>query len=344
MSLQAPLTSLYETATENRVGGHALNRLAAAQSLLADDLRAIDEAIRCLAGSGPRPATDAALHLNGGGGKRVRPIAVLLSAACFGPISQVARDLAAVAELIHLATLLHDDVLDDADERRGRETSRRVWGNAVSVLSGDLLLTHALGETQRVAPGETLSDLIATLQQLVSGEVVQLRGRRSLDVTEAIYFQIVEDKTASLFSWATRAGARVGGGDSEQIAALGRYGKHLGVAFQLVDDALDYVGEAAAIGKGLHADLMQGKLTLPLTIAVRKRPKAMGDVLLARNGDEAAALRVVGAVAETGACDEVRKRAQHETGEAMAALDTIPAGVARDLLAAVAADLVKRLM
>src|SRR5581483_1735134 len=123
-----------------------------------------------------RPATQAAKHLLAAGGKRVRPMVVLLSAAMFGPVPPPARDLAIVSELVHLATLLHDDVIDDGDERRGSITSRRVYGNAVSVLAGDLLLTHALERTARAAP-DLLGSLVHTLRKLVDGEVVQLRGR-----------------------------------------------------------------------------------------------------------------------------------------------------------------------
>src|SRR5262249_53591947 len=161
-------------------------------------------------------------------------------------------ELAVVAELIHLATLLHDDVIDDGQERRGLPTSRRLWGNAVSVLAGDLLLTHALERTSGVGDREVLADLFRTLRTLVDGEVVQLRGRTRVDVTEATYFRIVRDKTASLFAWAARAGARVAGAPPRVVEALGDFGVHLGVAFQLVDDALDYAGDSAATGKTLY--------------------------------------------------------------------------------------------
>ncbi len=149
------------------------------------------------------------------------------------------RALAVVAELVHAATLLHDDVIDDADERRGRPASRRLWGNAVSVLAGDLLLTHALERTVEAAP-PLLPSLVATLRRLVDGEIVQLRGRTRIDLAEATYFSVVRDKTSSLFAWAARAGAHVAGAPVDGRDALEEYGAHLGIAFQLVDDALDY--------------------------------------------------------------------------------------------------------
>ena len=171
-----------------RAGGRAADRLAHVRELLGDDLDGIDAELARLTREGMSPATDSAAHLFEAGGKRVRPLTVLLSAACFGPPPPAARQLAVVAELVHLATLLHDDVIDDGQERRGRPTPRRIWGNAVSVLAGDLLLTHALERTAAVGPPSVLSDLFATLRRLVDGEVIQLRGRTQLDPREDIYF------------------------------------------------------------------------------------------------------------------------------------------------------------
>src|SRR5689334_3267046 len=229
-----------------------------------DDLAVVNRKLERLVRAGVSPAVEPARHLLEAGGKRVRPLLVILSSACFGRPSSSSRDVAVAAELVHLATLLHDDVIDDGQDRRGRPTSRRIWGNAVSVLAGDLLLTHALEQTAHAAPGPVLLDLFATLRRLVDGEVVQLRGRRRFDPSEEVYFQIVRDKTSSLFGWACRAGATVGGASPQQAAALGEFGARVGVAFQLVDDVLDYVGESAATGKALLGDLSEGKLTLPL--------------------------------------------------------------------------------
>jgi octaprenyl-diphosphate synthase len=196
-------------------------------------------------------------------------VALLLSAACFGPIPQAARELSVVAELVHSATLLHDDVVDEGLERRGAPAARRIWGNAVSVLGGDLLLVHALERTLTHAPA-VLPDLVLTLRRLVDGEVIQLRGRNELDVREATYERILRDKTASLFAFATRAGARLGGAGSDAQVKLGEFGELLGVAFQLVDDVLDYQGEDT--GKHLFQDLREGKLTLPLFSTVPMVP------------------------------------------------------------------------
>jgi octaprenyl-diphosphate synthase len=319
-----------------------MGRLAQVHALLADDMTVIDRELARLTREGVSPATDSAVHLLEAGGKRVRPLTVLLASACFGPPPPAARDVAVVAELIHLATLLHDDVVDDGLERRGRPTPRRVWGNAVSVLAGDLLLTHALERTAASAPPAVLTDLFATLRRLVDGEVVQLRGRAKLDPREEIYFRIVRDKTASLFAWAARSGAVVAGAPAEAVAALGEFGESVGLAFQLVDDVLDYAGDPRATGKALLGDLVEGKLTLPLIRVLTTHPALAVDVDATRSGDPRAALRVAEAVRESGACDGVRALARDETARALASLDRLPASAARELLGAIARELAAR--
>jgi octaprenyl-diphosphate synthase len=325
-----------------RAGGRVVDRLAEVHAVLASDMAVVDRELARLVREGISPATESAAHLLEAGGKRVRPLTVLLSAACFGPIPPAARELAVVAELIHLATLLHDDVIDDGQERRGRPTPRRIWGNAVSILAGDLLLTHALERTSASAPGAVLADLFATLRRLVDGEVVQLRGRVVLDAQEDVYFRIVRDKTASLFAWAARAGATIAGATADEAAALGNYGTHLGVAFQLVDDVLDYAGDPRATGKALLGDLTEGKLTLPLIRALAATPPLAPDVEAVRAGDGPAAQRLADAVRASGACDGVRALAREETSRALASLDILPPSPARDLLGGVARELAAR--
>jgi octaprenyl-diphosphate synthase len=337
------VATLRETGTAERAGERVARRLAEVSALFGEDMVWVEEELRRSAREGLAPATNSAAHLLESGGKRVRPLALLLSAACFGPIPAAARELAVVAELVHAATLLHDDVIDDGEERRGRPTSRRLWGNAVSVLAGDLLLTHALERTAKVAPGEVLADLFATLRALVDGEVVQLRGRARIDASETVYFEIVRGKTASLFAWAARSGAILAGAPRAQADALARFGSHLGVAFQLVDDVLDYQGDPKVTGKALFGDLAEGKLTLPLIRAIAKKAATEEDLAAARGGDRVAAQRLASAVVASGACAEVRTLALDETAAAVAALDAVPEGVARDLLAAVAGDLAQRL-
>jgi octaprenyl-diphosphate synthase len=333
---------LREAATVERAGARAAERIAQVHALLGDDMVAVEMELARAARTGLSPATDSATHLLEGGGKRVRPLTVLLSAACFATVPAAARDLAVVAELIHLATLLHDDVIDDGQERRGRAAPRQLWGNAVSVLAGDLLLTHALERTAAAAPHAVLTDLFATLRRLVDGEVVQLRGRTHLEAREDVYFRIVHDKTASLFVWAARAGASVAGAPPEAVQSLGEFGAHVGAAFQLVDDVLDYDGDPLATGKTLLIDLVEGKLTLPLIRTIAARPALAVDVDAARTGDRGAAQRVAEAVRASGTCAGVRALAYEETALALAALERVPAGVARELLAGIARELVSR--
>jgi octaprenyl-diphosphate synthase len=343
MTAIAAVTALRETGTPERAGERAAHRLADVHALFGADMAWVERELGRWTREGVSPGTDSAAHLLDAGGKRVRPLALLLSAACFGEVPPAARELAAVAELVHLATLLHDDVIDDGQERRGLPTSRRIWGNAVSVLAGDLLLTHALERTSSAAPGDALVELFATLRRLVDGEIVQLRGRARLDVSEETYFRIVRDKTASLFVWAARAGARVAGAGAREIGALGDFGAHVGVAFQLVDDVLDYAGDRQATGKAVFADLQEGKLTLPLIRALAARPALSDDLPLVRAGDAAAIARLIAAVHDSGACDAVRDRARAETDAALAALRDVPDCAARDLLGRIARDLADRL-
>jgi len=309
------------------------------QRELQADISWVESALRSAAAEGTEPAANAASHLVGLGGKRVRPAAVLLSAACFGPIPAAARELAVVVELIHTATLLHDDVIDEGSERRGAETARRIWGNAVSVLAGDALLVTSLERTLKHCP-QLLTGLLDTLRRLVSGEVVQLRGRSQLDLSEPLYERILSDKTASLFRFATASGAELAGAKPVQLEALGLFGERVGMAFQLIDDVLDYT--SLATGKTIGADLIEGKVTLPLVLAARERPEVLRGVERVRAGatDQIEVVRQL--VLATGACHAVRERALAETSAALRALECLPNSPARALLAQIAQQVVTR--
>jgi octaprenyl-diphosphate synthase len=339
LALEDSTAALGDTARLKAPGERAERRLAELQALFSEDLAWVERGLASAAETGPRPATDAARHLLERGGKRIRPLALLLSSACFGGLNDAARELAVVAELVHNATLLHDDVIDDGTERRGAEAARVLWGNGVSVLAGDLLLVHALDRTSKAAPA-IMPDLIHTLRRLVEGEILQLRGRVELDVSETTYERILRDKTASLFAWAARTGARVAGADARSEQALAHFGEELGVAFQLVDDVLDYSGERA--GKNLYADLRDGKLTLPLVLAIAKDPELRAPVARIFGGDREPVVAVSRAVVESGACGEVRKRAQEHTKRAVLALEAVQMSPARSLLTGVAEALSAR--
>ncbi len=338
--IAASVESLRDAAAHG--GDRVRDRLAQVHALLGEDMIVVDRELARLVHDGLAPATDSAAHLLDAGGKRVRPLTVMLASACFAAPPPCAREVAVAAELVHLATLLHDDVIDDGQERRGRATARRIWGNAVSVLAGDLLLTHALERTASSAPRAVLVDLFATLRRLVDGEVVQLRGRTRLDPREDVYFQIVRDKTASLFEWAARSGAACAGAPAEACIALGQYGAHVGLAFQLVDDVLDYDGDPRTTGKALLGDLGEGKLTLPLIRTIAAMPTLSTQVEAVRSGDSQAAIDIAQAVRESGACNSVRALARRETELALRALEPIPQSAARETLASIARDLAVR--
>ncbi|MFZ5897364.1 MAG: polyprenyl synthetase family protein [Myxococcota bacterium] len=337
--LDAAVSTLVTSSNVTEAGPRVSERLASIQSLLADDLAWVEASLEKVCGDGPQPAVDAARHLVLRGGKRVRPMALLLAAACFGPIPAAAREMALVSELVHSATLLHDDVIDDGMDRRGAKASRLIWGNAVSVLSGDLLLVHALERTQRFAP-DVMPELIETLRRLVDGEIIQLRGRAELDMSEATYDRILRDKTASLFDWSTRTGARIAGASVADQERLARFGAMLGFAFQLVDDVLDYSGPLT--GKTLLTDLQEGKLTLPLVLTVARMPELVAPLKRIHAGDREAVPLVSRAVVESGACDEVRRRAIECTRQAVAALVEVDPSPARSVLEHVASELASR--
>ncbi len=339
LPLDSALTHLSRGAEARRADPRLEQRLSDVQRLFAEDLGKVEAVLAEAVGEGEWPGTAAAAHLVKNGGKRVRPLTLGLAARCFGAVTPAVSELSAVVELVHSATLLHDDVVDEGMERRGVPTSRRLWGNGVSVLAGDLLLVNALERTQRHAPA-LLTALITTLRRLVDGEIVQLRGRTELDVSEATYERILRDKTASLFAFAAESGALLGGADRAGQLALAEFGEALGVAFQLVDDVIDYSGEAT--GKALFADLSEGKLTLPLVLAAKDTPDLEEKIRRIHAGDGDLVREVSERVVSSGACDEVRRRAKAFSEQAVSALRRAPETPARQLLEVVARELVSR--
>jgi octaprenyl-diphosphate synthase len=315
------------------------NRLGDLAALIGPELSWVERTLSQAIRTEEEPAARAAAHLVERGGKRIRPTAVLLAAACFGAVPAAAKELAVVVELVHTATLLHDDVVDDGTERRGASTPRLIWGNALSVLAGDALLVQALERTQIHAPA-LLTELLETLRRLVSGEIVQLRGRRELDLSQPTYEGILSDKTASLFRFATSAGAALGGADERQRGILAQFGERLGMAFQFVDDVLDYTSQNT--GKTLHADLLEGKVTLPLVLAARSDSEVVAWVQRVRDGEQELVERLRDRVVASGACELVRQRAWEHTSEAAKLLDAVAESPARALLKGIARELVQR--
>jgi octaprenyl-diphosphate synthase len=288
----------------------------------------------------------AARHLVGAGGKRVRPTVTLLAAGACGGALPAAVSLAAAAELTHSATLLHDDVIDDGPERRGQPASRVLWGNAVSVLSGDWLLARAL-ELVSASPARSaaLPALLATMRRLVEGEVLQLSLRGTFAATEDDYLNVIIGKTGSLFGWAAAAGAWSAGLTGRVPEALARFGEGVGLAFQLVDDALDYAADPRLLGKRLGTDLAEGKATLPLIRACAVDPGLRDRLATVVEGEEAAervAEEVVAAVRKVGGVEAARALARHHTEAALDALNAVPDGPYREALRQAALSLTER--
>jgi len=230
----------------------------------APDLAAVEAAIGGNLASSNELLEAMATHVVKSGGKRLRPLLVVLSARLSGYTGDDHVVLGNVVEYLHAATLLHDDVLDDAALRRGSPSANRVWGNHLAVLGGDFLYTTAFDLLLSAAPREVIRVLCRCSLDMIDGEVLQRRWRNRPDISEATYLAIVSRKTASLISGCCRTGALLAGADQSRVEALGRFGSCLGTAFQVIDDTLDYLADPARIGKALGGDLRQGTVTLPL--------------------------------------------------------------------------------
>jgi octaprenyl-diphosphate synthase len=313
---------------------------------LPESLFALEEQLTRATADAEEKLKGAARHLVSAGGKRIRPMVTLLACGACGGEMRSAVPFAVAAELTHSATLLHDDVIDDGPVRRGQPASRVVWGNAVSVLSGDWLLTRALEiVAAEPAHAEALPPLLATMRRLVEGEVLQLSLRGSFAATEKDYLAVVIGKTASLFGWATAAGAWAAGVNGRVPSALVRFGEGIGIAFQLVDDALDYAADPGLLGKRLGTDLLEGKATLPLIRACESEPRLRERLRALVNGEadgHAVAGEVIEVVKRVGGVDAARAMAREHTRAALAALDEVPDGAHRRALREAALSLTER--
>jgi octaprenyl-diphosphate synthase len=327
---------------------HGVEPARAALELVAAPLAALDGDLAALA-AGASVAAGAARHLVRAGGKRVRPAVCLLAAAAAGgaPPGEPARLVATIAEAIHAATLLHDDVIDLGDTRRGAAAARVVYGNAASVLGGDLLLARALALVEQAATPGLLASVVDVLARMIDAEALQLERRGSAALTAEEYFAIALGKTAALFEWAAGEGARAATGrEDERVQALRLFGRELGVAFQVADDLIDLRGDPALAGKGLLADVREGKVTFPLIGALRADPGLAGLLEAAACGeavDEAGLGRRARRAAEAGGgITAARAEVARRTAAAVAALAHLPRSAAREGLAALARSLEER--
>jgi octaprenyl-diphosphate synthase len=337
------LEALERAATHDASTGAATRaNLAEVGALLGETLSALETAV-VRATAGPEPLDRAAQNLVTAGGKRVRPMTTLLTAAACGADPARALPFATAAELVHSATLLHDDVIDEGEERRGRPASRVVFGNLVSVLAGDLLLTRAIELVDAAAVPGVMRDLLGTLHALIGGEVAQMQARHREDLGTAGYLEIVQGKTASLFGFSCRAGARAAGLSGERVAGVGRFGENVGIAFQVIDDVLDLDGDPERVGKRLGADLAEGKTTLPLAFALAEDPSRLRVLLpAARTGDRDAAREVARLPVVRRGCQQARDYARERTTSALTEIAHLPPSRARALLEALVHELVGR--
>ena len=314
------------------------------RELIADDIKATDVLIV------DRLSSDVALidqighYIINSGGKRLRPMVVLLTARALGYQGTAHIDLAAIVEFIHTATLLHDDVVDGSEQRRSRDTANAVWGNAASVLVGDFLYSRSFEMMVAVDSMRVMEVLSHATNRIAEGEVLQLLHCNDPDTDEDRYREVILRKTATLFEAGARLGAIISGADAPTESAMASYGLHLGMAFRMVDDALDYGSSGVDIGKNLGDDLAEGKPTLPLIRAMAQSDAETRKMLrrVIEQGGAEEIGPVLAAIESTDAIAYTARLAEDEAALARQALDAVPASAFRSALEAVAQFSVER--
>jgi octaprenyl-diphosphate synthase len=303
-------------------------------NLIRADMQGVDAVIRARLHSDVVLVRQVAEYIIQSGGKRMRPALVLLCAGALGYQGRHHHDLAAVIEFIHTATLLHDDVVDESDLRRGRETANALFGNAASVLVGDFLYSRAFQMMVEVGDMKIMRVLSDATNIIAEGEVLQLMNCHDADLDEARYLQVIRYKTAKLFEAAAQIGAILGGASPALEKSFAEYGMHLGTAFQLIDDVLDYSGAEVETGKHLGDDLAEGKPTLPLIYVMQNGSAEQAACVrhAIENGGRDDFPAVLAAIRATGALDHARAQAQREADRAIAALADLPASTYKDSL------------
>jgi len=311
---------------EGKRDGATIARL---MSLTGADMGRVNELILSKAGSDVDMIPEVANHLISSGGKRLRPMLTLAAAQMFGYVGDGHVKLATSVEFMHTATLLHDDVVDESDLRRGKKTARMIWGNQASVLVGDFLLGQAFRMMVDVGSLEALDILSTAASIIAEGEVMQLAAANNLETTEDEHFAVIKAKTAALFSAAAEVGPVIAGASKTDKAALRSYGVNLGLAFQLIDDALDYGGSAQELGKNVGDDFREGKVTLPVILAYRRgsaeERKFWKGAIEEHQSDDAALDKAIGLIKKHGAIADTIARARHFGEIARDALGPLPA-------------------
>ncbi len=295
-------------------------------ALADDDRRAIDRLISTRLASDVVLVNQIGQHIIHGGGKRLRPLVHVLCARAAGYKGKDHIQLAAVIEFIHTATLLHDDVIDESGQRRGRETAHTIWGNAASVLVGDFLYSRSFQLMVELQQPEVMRILADTTNTIAEGEVLQLMQMGNLELTETDYFRVISDKTACLFAASARLAAVIADLPASSGDRLAEFGLLLGQAFQITDDVLDYSADGDALGKNLGDDLAEGKVTLPLILALQqaapKDAEGLRTAIAEQNPDGLAQAQRV--MADTGALEQSLERARELASRAATLLDVLP--------------------
>ena len=313
-------------------------------TIVAQDMQEVDQVIAQRLDSGVPLVGQVSRYIISAGGKRLRPALLLLMCGALGFKGAQRFNLAAVVEFIHTATLLHDDVVDDSSLRRGHATANETFGNPASVLVGDFLYSRAfqmMVDAQSMRIMEVLADATNIIAE---GEVMQLMNMHNAALDEAGYLQVIRSKTAKLFEASARVGAILAGANATTEAACAEYGQALGTAFQVIDDVLDYTGDAALMGKNLGDDLREGKTTLPLITAMQRGTPAQRELIQSaiETGRIDLIDQVVAIVSATGALDVARDAAASEARRAIAAARQLPDNEHTRCLIQLAAQLLER--
>jgi octaprenyl-diphosphate synthase len=315
--------------------------------LVAADRAAVDQIIRDKLRSDVVLVNQISHYIIQSGGKRLRPLLLLLTARAAGYSGADHLQLAAVVEFIHTATLLHDDVVDESALRRGRDTANHVWGNAASVLVGDFLYSRSFQMMVEVGNMRVMEILADATNVIAEGEVMQLLNIHNADISLDEYLHVVRSKTAKLFDAAARIGPLLAGASDAVVAAIGRYGMHLGTAFQLVDDALDYSADSTSLGKNIGDDLAEGKPTLPLIYVLQygtpEEQQLIRQVIEQEEGGREQISAVMAALTANHAIERTLAYAAVEVESAIAELAAFPPSPYRDALSQVARYAVDRL-
>ncbi|HUS04924.1 MAG TPA: polyprenyl synthetase family protein [Bryobacteraceae bacterium] len=307
--------------------------------LVQDDLRNVEREINLESMASVTAVTTIGRYLNANGGKRLRPILLLLSCKLVGQASDSAIRMAAVVEMIHTATLIHDDIIDVAQTRRGKPSTNVIWGNHTSVLAGDWLYMQAFQMALRERNFHVLDILIGLTQMMVEGELIQLERIGKIDVSEADYMELVDRKTASLFAACARLGGVMGGADERVEQKLSDFAWNLGIAFQLVDDILDFTAREKVLGKPVGNDLREGKVTLPVIYALENGGpdghKLVETVLAKSNYDEVPFRQVLSFIERNHGIERAQDRAHSFAAKAREIISEFPESPYQRALSAV---------